>query len=163
MGAGQMSDLDDYQRRIAAALDRIGQAMARPAPAQGGDELARLTRALETEKAKSQQLDERLRALKSRDGAASQDFEEKVEVLTRQLDVQGLELQRMRKTTIALREQLRALNEATLNGGAEGAAINKALLAELEALRATRASEAAELDEILSELTPLVQEAVENA
>ena len=34
--------------------------------------------------------------------------------------------------------------------------LNKAMLAELEALRATRLSEMAEMDEILAELKPLI-------
>jgi hypothetical protein len=40
--------------------------------------------------------------------------------------------------------------------------VNKAMLAELEALRATRAADAAEMDAILQELTPIIaQEAVD--
>ena len=88
--------------------------------------------------------------------------DEKIEKMTRQLDVQGLELQRMRKSTVQLREHLRVLHEAAAAQMAEPQMINKAMMAELESLRATRHSETAEMDEILAELMPLIEEARSN-
>jgi len=88
--------------------------------------------------------------------------DEKIEKMTRQLDVQGLELQRMRKSTVQLREHLRVLHEAAAAQMAEPQMVNKAMLAELESLRATRHSETAEMDEILAELMPLILEARSN-
>jgi len=41
--------------------------------------------------------------------------------------------------------------------------INKAMLAELEALRETRLGETTEMDAILAELTPLLQEVGQDA
>jgi hypothetical protein len=82
-----------------------------------------------------------------------------VEKMTQQLDIQGLELQRMRKSTVQLREHLRVLHEAAADNLAEPHLINKAMLAELESLRATRHTETAEMDEILAELKPLIEEA----
>ncbi len=104
------------------------------------------------------QLTERLRNVKDRDAQSVAQLEARVEGLTRQLDVQGLDLQRLRKTTVQLRESLRTLREAEAAGVSDPHMINKAMLAELEALRAQRASETAEMDEILAELLPLVQE-----
>ncbi len=179
-----MSDIDDYQRRIAAALDRIGRglesmpsvpsATARPpvgraepagvSASAAATENAKLRSALEEEKTANAQLTERLKALKDRDGSTAHALSAKVDAMTRQLDVQGLEMQRLRKTTVSLREQLRVMTEAaTRPGGADAGVINKAMQAELEALRAARASETAELDEILSELTPLIREAAADA
>lgn len=82
----------------------------------------------------------------------------RIEDLTRQVDVQGLELQRMRQSSIQLRETLRALREQA-SEGVEAHLINRAMLAELEALRAARSSETAELGAILAELAPILDPA----
>ncbi|HBD91473.1 MAG TPA: hypothetical protein DC061_13295 [Gemmobacter sp.] len=82
----------------------------------------------------------------------------RIEDLTRQVDVQGLELQRMRQSSIQLRETLRALREQA-SEGVEAHLINRAMLAELEALRAARSSETAELAAILAELAPILDPA----
>lgn len=164
-----MSDIAELERRITAALERIGNGLDRLSPAEAAppaavsDELARLREALEVEKTANAQLAERLRAVKDRDAQSVQALEDKVQTMTRQLDIQGLELQRMRKTTIQLRENLRAMREAQAAGGADAHLINKSMLAELEALRAARSAEIAEMDEILAELTPLVREVSEDA
>jgi len=117
---------------------------------------------LEEERTTSAQLQERLKAVKDRDGAATAQLQDKIDRLTRQLDVQGLELQRMRRTTISLRDQLRQLRETQAAAVAEPHLINKAMLTELEALRATRLTEMAELDEIAAALDDHLTEA-ENA
>ena len=162
-----MTDIDDFQARITAALDRIGHGVDRMRRGAGGTptttdsvakpgELEKLRAALADEKTANAQLNERLRAVKDRDGQTVHGLEARVDVMTRQLDVQGLEMQRLRKTTAQLRDQVRVLHEAAASGTVDASMINKAMLVELEALRAIRASESAELDEILSELTPFV-------
>ncbi|HSF63819.1 MAG TPA: hypothetical protein VLA78_05500 [Paracoccaceae bacterium] len=162
-------DIAEFERRISAALDRIGKGVdriARP-PAPSVDvtpleaEIRRLRAALEVEKAQVAQLTQALRAVPEVQTPAQ--MEAKVEKMTRQLDVQGLEMQRMRKTNIQLREQIRALTEAARAGVAEPHLINKAMMAELEALRAQRQTETAEMDEILAELRPLIAEAEADA
>ncbi|MDQ1847901.1 hypothetical protein Q9299_06340 [Gemmobacter fulvus] len=186
-----MSDLAELERRITAALARIGTGLDRLAsqtavqaqepepvppeaappqpappevapvepatPAVDTAEISRLQEALEAERGTNAQLTERLRAIKERDGKQEAVLEARIEQLTRQLDVQGLEIHRMRKSTIQLREALRGLREQQ-EGSVEPHLINKAMLAELEALRAARSSEAAELDEILAELAPILAE-----
>jgi hypothetical protein len=133
-------------------------------------ELARLKAALAAEKATVAQLTERLKSSSTRDAAPrdtapvreaapQSQLEVRVEKMTQQLDIQGLELQRMRKSTVQLREHLRVLHEAAADNLAEPHLINKAMLAELESLRATRHTETAEMDEILAELKPLIEEA----
>ncbi|GAB1363788.1 hypothetical protein MASR1M32_30240 [Rhodobacter sp.] len=172
-----MQDLNELERRISAALERIGRGLdtitaqdrgaaaeAAPVPAAPAepDESAMLRAQLEAERATTAQLQERLRSVRDRDGSQQGQLQEKFDRLTRQLDVQGLELQRMRRTTIGLRDQLRQLREAAAAGAAEPSLINKAMLTELEALRATRLTEMAELDEIASALDDHLREA-ENA
>jgi hypothetical protein len=174
-----MQEITELERRITAALDRIGRGldnlpvgaapvmMAPPPPppppvVASGGELGALQAALEEERTAVAQLQERLKAVKDKELVIQSQLTEKIEKLTRQLDVQGLELQRMRKTSITLREQLRVLREAQAAGTAEPHLINKAMLAELDALRATRLSEMAELDELAAALDDHLTEA-ENA
>jgi hypothetical protein len=161
-----MQEITELEKRIAAALERIGKGMDRlstqsrsgaavAGSAQPTD--AALRGQLEEEKALTAQLQARLRAAKERE--AKGDLQEKVDRLTQELDVQGLELQRMRRVNATLREQLEALRTAQSKGVSDPGLINKAMLAELEALRATRLSEIAEMDDILAALEPHLMEA----
>lgn len=172
-----MSEIADLERRITAALERIGQGLDRlpaggapeaaaPAPAmdeeaaariaEQADQIARLTEELAAERDAGAQLTERLRAVKEKQDTGVAGLEKKVAEMTRQLDVQGLELQRMKKTNIQLRETIRTLRESMAEGLSEPHLVNKSMLAELEALRASRAAEMAEMDEILGGLEPLL-------
>ncbi|MDN5788309.1 hypothetical protein [Pseudorhodobacter sp.] len=178
------SNIAELERRITTALARIGAGLDRldsaepqvvePATAVAapeGDDIATLqaefdglTSDLAAEKARNAQMAERLRiasrdAGREREPQSQSQLEAKVEKMTQQLDVQGLELQRMRKSTIQLRENLRVLHEAARESMVEPQMINKAMMAELESLRATRHTETAEMDEILAELKPLIEEA----
>ncbi len=125
-------------------------------------EITKLKTALASEKASAAQMAEKLKSFKERETSTQGQLEAKVEKMTQQLDVQGLELQRMRKSTVQLREHLRILHEAAADNMAEPHLINKAMMAELESLRATRHTETAEMDEILAELKPLIEEARAN-
>lgn len=151
-----MSDIEELERRISAAFDRIGQAVDGFAPPATGAGTGELQDALLTEQATNAQLTERLRVMKEREASQAAEAAEKVDRLTRALDAQGLELQRMKKTVIQLRESLRALREAQTEAVADPHLVNKAMLTELEALRATRLTEMAQMDEILAELHPLI-------
>lgn len=165
-----MQDITELEKRITAALERIGKGMdrlaAQPRPAspsalapsgQAPAADAALRAQLEEEKALTAQLHARLRAAKERE--AKGDLQEKLDRLTQELDVKGLELQRMRRVNASLREQLEALRTAAASGVTEPHLINKAMATELETLRATRLTEIAEMDEILAALEPHLTEA----
>ena len=160
-----MQDITELEKRITAALERIGKGVdrlaAQPRPAGTAPVTAAvdatLRAQLEEEKALNAQLQARLRAASARE--AKGDLQEKLDRLTQELDVKGLELQRMRRVNASLREQLEALRTAAAAGATEPALINKAMAAELEALRATRLTEIAEMDEILAALEPHLTEA----
>jgi hypothetical protein len=157
------SEIADIERRLSAALDRIGKGLGRiGAPTAGAAkapaDVAALKEALDTERQANAQLQERLKAVRERDSSALSTLEAKVDRLTQQLDVQGLELMRMRKVTVQLRETVRVLTDAAVSGTTEPHLINKAMLAELEALRALRQTEVAEMDEILAELRPILED-----
>lgn len=161
-----MQEIAELEQRITAALERIGKGLERigaapraPQPATAGTAPAAdaaLRAQLEEEKALTAQLQERLRMLKERDSKT--DLQARIDKLTQQLDVQGLELQRMRRTAVSLRDQLAALRSAQAAGVTEPQLINKAMAAELDALRALRLSEMAEMDEILAALEPHLTE-----
>lgn len=154
-----MQDNDDIpalERRIAAAFDRIGAGLERLVP-PADDEGLRAELAVEREA--NAQLTERLRLVKEREGQARAGLEARVADLTRQLDTQGIELHRLKKTVVQLRETLRAQSDATQAGTTEAHLINRAMLSELEALRALRQTEATEISAILSELSPLIADA----
>ncbi|MFN3847529.1 MAG: hypothetical protein ACK4RZ_17170 [Paracoccaceae bacterium] len=177
-----MDNIAELERRITAALTRIGQGVETlsvpvATPDVGGPvatladgvaeaEIARLNEALDEEQMLTAQLNERLRVVRDKDAAARLVLQAETERLTKLLDVQGLEMQRLKKTVVSLREQLRLMTEAQSEGRIEPHLINKAMLTELEALRALRSAEAAELDELIAALDPLAapkEEVVHNA
>lgn len=168
-GLDQMNEIAEFERRISAALTRVGQgidavladlAEGGPAAAAPGTVAAEaeLREALEAERAANAQLTERVRAIKEKQETMVGALEKKVARLTAQLDAAGLELQRQKRLNADLAEANRALSEAAREGVAEPHLINRSMMTELEALRVARASEMAEIDEILSELKPLIGE-----
>jgi recombinational DNA repair ATPase RecF len=163
-----MNDIAELERRISAALERIGQnidglpagqtAAPIPAPAESDKVQAELQEALEAERSANAQLTERVRAIKEKQENMVSALEKKVARLTQQLDAAGAEAQRQLRLNAELTETNRALSEAARSGITEPHLINKSMLTELEALRAARAAELAEMEEIISELKPLLGE-----
>lgn len=147
-----MSQIDELQRRIIAALDRIGQGLEGQQAGPDVQEVESLKQQLEDERLASAQLEERLKKLHEKQDAqveaaakAREDMVAKIETLDR-------DLQSLRTANQQLRENNAALREANAKGVAEPHLINKAMLAELEGLRATHAADKAEADAILAEL-----------
>ncbi|MBN8291401.1 hypothetical protein JI664_05465 [Rhodobacter sp. NTK016B] len=170
-----MSDLAPVERRLSAALDRIafqlekGAAKAakgsvfglgRPAEAAPDPEqaatIASLRDALEKERAANSQLSERVHQVKQRQETTIGQLERRLARLTEQLDLQSLEMLRLKKANAKLMESNTALREAQIEGFPDATLINKSISAELEALQAERRAEMAEMEEILSELKPLL-------
>ncbi|WP_370401222.1 hypothetical protein [Sulfitobacter sp. JB4-11] len=155
-----MSDIDELQSRITAAMDRIAKgvdaAKDKP-PAPDPDTL----QALEDERTANAQLRERVYALKTKADEELAGLRTQVEDTSGRIAALDLELQRLRQANKQLAEACTALREANEEGVGEPHLINTAMLAELEALRAARASDIAETDAILAALTPLVQDAAE--
>ena len=165
-----MDNIAELERRITAALSRIGTGIE-ALSAQGGGgfdapvatladgvaeaEIARLNEALDEERMLTAQLNERLRVVRGQDSARREALEAEVTRLTQMLDMQSHEAQRLKRTVGSLREQLRLMAEAQAEGRIEPHLINKAMLTELEALRALRAAETSELSELIAALDPL--------
>lgn len=149
-----MSDIEELQRRITAAMDRVAGAL--DGLDGGGGDTGALEQALDDEKTVNAQLNERIRVLTRRQEAELADVKAHAESAAARMSELDLELQRLRKANAQLRqscEDLRGANEA---GVGDAHLINKAMLAELEALRAARAADVAEASTIIDALTPLI-------
>ena len=154
-----MADLAELEQRIAAALARISAGVDRlrseidadGAPMLQG-ELARLQTELDTERTARAAADTVLS-----DMQMSGSHTAEVDRLTRALDAQGLDNQRLRSSIAQLREELRRMVGALEDGNTDAPLINRALQAELESLRAVRASETTEMADILAALTPIIE------
>jgi len=163
-----MTEIDDHERRLAAALARIGAAaerLAEPPPdAQSRAEAepdsaaevesARLARLLDAAQAQNDDLTARLDLARERQAATVDTLEQRIASQTRQIDAQGIEVQRLRMVNVQLREALRSLREALTAGAADAGQINRAMQAEIEAMRTARQIEASELDTLLAALEP---------
>lgn len=157
-----MSQVEELERRITAALDRISKGIeplgTAPDTSVAEEELARARADLEEERLVSAQLEERIKALHEKQDnkiAALEAQSAQQDEAMRHLDG---ELQRLRAANDQLRASNSALREANEQGVGEPHLINKAMLAELEGLRAARAADMAESAAILNALEPLLQE-----
>lgn len=165
-----MNDIAELERRITLALERIGAGLdmlgttaggvpsEAEVPSEAAARIADLEEALETERTTNAQLTERVRAIREKQETMVGALEAKVARLTRQADAATLELQRLTQVNADLSDANRALSLAAAEGVAQPELINHALMTELDALRAARAADLAEMDDILSELKPLIGE-----
>ncbi len=160
-----MSTVSDLETRLGRALDRIAKSAAAlgTAPPQDRTELDTLTRQLEAERAKNAQLSERVNAVRQRQETSFTTLEKRLARMTEQLDLQSLEMLRLKKANTKLIEANRQLRDSVEAKIIEPSTINRSLVAELEALRAERAAEMAEMEDVLGELKPLISPEDANA
>jgi len=153
-----MSDIEELQRRITAAMDQVAFGLDKLGTGATGPDPETLQQ-LEDERTANAQLQERVRSLRSKSDAEIATLRaglDEGDARMAQLDV---ELQRVRRANAQLSDACAALREANAEGVGDPHLINKAMLAELEALRAARAADVAEASTILSSLQPLVEAA----
>lgn len=157
-----MSDVKELEKRLGDALDRIARSArslnSGTASAADSATIADLRAQLEAERNKTAQLSERVNAVRQRQDSSVTSLERRLARMTEQLDLQSLEMLRLKKANTKLIEANRQLREGHEAKVIEPSAVNRALLAELEALRAERAAEMAEMEDVLGELKPLVTE-----
>ena len=169
-----MSELPELEARIAAALARIKVGLEGldapaedPAPVEedAGAQatVAELTVKLDEERTANAQLEERVKLLKERQDGKLAELEASVEAARARAARMDRELQRLRQTNAELRDNNAQLRDAVAQGVSEPHLVNKAMMAELDALRATRSADAAEMDAILEELTPIIEKEVSDA
>lgn len=153
-----MSDIEELQGRITAAMDRIAQGVGGMSAASAGPDPETL-QALEEERTANAQLSERVRALSTRSDAEMAAMRAQVEEADARIAQLDIEMQRVRRANAQLIEAADALRQANAEGVGDADLINQAMLAELEGLRAQRASDIAESSAILAALGPLVESA----
>lgn len=162
-----MSDIVELERRLTAALDRIGLGVAQlskgdtaeAAPAAADDsgaKIAELEAKLAEERSVNAQLEERVKALKERQDAQVSDVAQAADATKKQLVRFDRELQKLRQVNAELREINEKLRQVAETQVSEPHLINRAMQAELEALRVTRAADAVEIEAIIGELRPIV-------
>lgn len=150
-----MSEIEELQRRIMAALDRIDKGLeAQPdtGEAADSDALETLRGDLEEERIVNAQKEERIKRLRGRIEALetlSQDHADAVSKLDE-------ELQALRQANAQLRDNNAALRQANADGVSEPELINKSMMAELEGLRATHAADRAEAAAVLADIEQLI-------
>lgn len=152
-----MSQIEELQGRIAAALDRIGSGLENsPDAPEDTGEIARLKQELEDEKLASEQLRERVKALREHREKAEAQLEEHKAAAEAGLKSFDATLQSLRATNDQLRDNNAKLREAAQAGVVEPHLINKAMMAELEGLRAARSADRAEANALLTELNAAI-------
>ena len=152
-----MSDIEELQRRITAAMDRVASGLDRLGPRDTGPDRETMAQ-LEEERAANAELTERLRTLKLRADAEAADRQSHLQEAQARIAQLDTELQRVRLANAELTEACAALQDANAEGVGDAHLINKAMLAELEGLRAARAAEVAESSAILAALMPLIED-----
>ncbi len=170
-----MSDIAELERRIAAALDRIGSgveglsAETGEAEAEAGArdediaEISRLTEALAVEKDANAQLEARVTDLRDKQDTVIGALQDEVQKLREEMIRHDSDVQRIKRVNAQLRANNSSLREANEAGVSDPHLINKAMLSELEALRVSHEADRAEMDAILDELKPLVLDDQESA
>lgn len=157
-----MTPLEDFERRIAAAFDRIAQAAEQtPAPAPVEDhsaELSALRLALEEERTANAQLEERVRSIREKQETQVMALQTQVDDQKAALATLDGALQSLRSAAQVLRDNNLALRAALADGAVDPALIDQALQAELDSLRADRAAEQAEVAAVFGALAPLLAE-----
>lgn len=161
-----MADIEELQRRITAALERIGKGidtLGADQPGADPGEIERLNAEVESlqeqlkdEKTTNEQLSERVKTLKARLDEGETQLKSRIDAQSEATAQVDLELQRLRRVNDQLRENNRALREANAAGLADAHLVNKAMSAELESLNAARAAEMAESRAIAVELEHLL-------
>ena len=178
-----MTELAEYERRIAFALERIGRGVetlgdlraaalaaqaAAPAPEPDpvapvdlapvdtgpSAEVLALQAELEAERAASAQLTERVLAIREKQETMLAALEKRLSQATRALEAVQVEANRLKRANNDLIEVNRQLIDGA--GRIDPALVNLSMQAELEALRAARAWEASELSDIVTRLAPIV-------
>jgi predicted nucleic acid-binding Zn-ribbon protein len=157
-----MSEISELEARVLAALDRIAAgadrlARSAPVPASDPAELAALQAALEDERIANAQLTERVKAIRDRQEQTVAALEGRVKALQQRAERAERQAAQVAQMNDRLRETAAALRKAVAEGAPEiSAALDAALLAELEATREAQAADRAELEAIVAELQPMV-------
>lgn len=162
-----MADIEELQRRLTAAIDRIAKGVDRldaaAAPAADPEEieelrsrLAAAEEALGEERIAGQQREARIRALHAKLEDAQATMKTRLDAQTEATAQVDLERSGCARANAQLRANNKALRAANQAGLADPHLINNGLIAELEALNAARAAETAEAEAIAAAFKQLL-------
>ncbi len=149
-----MTDIAELERRITAALDRIGSGLGRigeSARAQAAD--------LAAKREAEERLEERVRAAEDSQERLAAGLRDEIASLKTALSEVDADLQRLRAVNADLRTSNAALREANAAGLADPDLVNDALRTEVEALQALDETTRGEIERALALLEPLAGEA----
>ncbi|MCC5975177.1 MAG: hypothetical protein JJT81_14145 [Rubellimicrobium sp.] len=168
-----MDQLDDIRQRILGALAAVDAGLERlvrtgvedaetlpettavPDKPADADSLAA---ALAEERTVTAQLEERIRSLKTKQDQRLAALDGQIMLQRDRIAALDAELQGLRQSNAELRDIAGQMRAALSEGVAEPELVNRAMLAEIEALRATRAADRAEVEAIIGTLEPLIGE-----
>lgn len=155
-----MDDQSQIRSRLMDALTMIEAGLDRLQSAEDGtpDPVA-LAAALADERVVTAQLEQRVRTLKERQDQRLAALDAQIAAQRDQISSLDGDLQRLRQANADLRDVAGQMRAALADAVSEPELVNRAMLAEIEALRAVRAADLAEVNAVLADLQPLVEEA----
>jgi predicted RNase H-like nuclease (RuvC/YqgF family) len=159
-----MSDIEDLDRRLKAALERIDRAIESAAQTQPNVEPANEAvidqAALDSAIAQARDAEAKVAVLQSAIDAAQAEQVPQFAQPDMSADVARLsaDVQALQAANQQLRDNNTALRAANEQGLADAELINQSAEVELIALRAARAADRSELDMILTNLRPIIEE-----
>ena len=151
-----MSDINALQARITAALDRIRAGLDAIPSAEAAQDGKDLEIQLAEEKTANAQLVARVEALKERQDGRVAELEAQVSAQAQHMAALDAELQKLRASNADMRDVNAQLRSAAADGVANAELINRAMMAEIDALHAQRGADRAEVDAIIAELSPYI-------
>jgi len=162
-----MNDINVLESRIRAAHERIRAGLdaipaavaAAPAVPPSPDTSDALSRQLDEERTVNAQLEERVLALKERQDSKLSGLQAQVHEQAEQMAEYDQEMQRLQQANAELRAVAAEMREALMDDVSEPELVNRAVIAELDAIKAVQAADRAEVESIMSQLTPLLKEA----
>ena len=126
------------------------------APSDDSGELAKLREELEEERSAYAQLQQRVKQIRRRQEEKVKGLEAELEKARAGIEAAEAQSDKVRWTNKDMRQALRQMQEASSSdAGVDAHLINRAMMAELEALRADRAAEAREVGALIEALEPM--------
>ncbi|MEM6728545.1 MAG: hypothetical protein AAF618_08595 [Pseudomonadota bacterium] len=169
--ADKAEEIAGYEARLQEALARIEAGLGKieagsvpvaepglPLDAPATAELETLRKELEEERAASSQLQARVRQIRRKQDERVTKLEAELADAKERYDSVVKEAAKMRRSEEGMRQALADMQSAARDGGIDAHLINRAMMAELEALRTERSADAREISDIIAAIEPLVEQ-----
>ncbi|MEM9349426.1 MAG: hypothetical protein AAGA47_04135 [Pseudomonadota bacterium] len=162
-------DIEGLEARMTAALTRIEVGLSRLSSevalpdadtetnGERSEEIATLEAKLEEERTANEQLEQRVQQIRKRQEQRMAGYEDEVKMLKEQLAASEGQAAKLRRSSEDMRQALEALQSSAADNVPDAHMINRAMMAELTALRTERAADAEEIGALVSALEPLLE------